>query len=381
MANQFPLIDPFRFERQFQLFRQFVEAKGNPLRSFASNDYLISEEGYKEIVHSEARTRLSLRTWQQEMVGTGEIAKAVINAVEFNSNNLVGNTQRFGPKERPLYRLHLSLDNPLKLAEFERGFYELYFGDNAQRAFANLVTLFGKRYPINAYLHFLKDRSEYMPIAPAKFDNAFEKLGIGFITSGKCSWENYKTYNSILKRIQLLLMDKLDGEVRLLDAHSFAYILAVQMSQSHESEQSTIDRQLAEYSQLPPKDRQSVIRARNGQGIFREGVIAYFDRCAVTNCTNLELLTASHIKPWKDCDAFQALDPFNGLLLSPNIDALFDKGLITFSDEGTIVISPRLSPSDAKALGVDGSMKIYKPLNQMHLQYLRYHRAHLFKAD
>jgi predicted restriction endonuclease len=340
----------------------------------------MSEEGYKDTVHYEARARLSLRTWKENVIGTGEIAKAVTDAVEFNGNNLLGNPQRFGPKNQPLYKLHLSLDDPSKLVEFERRLYDLFLGDNDQRAFTNLVTLFGQRYPINAYLFFLKDRSKYMPIAPNKFDDAFKKLGVNFTTSGKCSWDNYKTYNSLLARIQLLLMEKLDGEVRLLDAHSFAYILAVQMSQANDHLQTIIDQQLADYYELPPKERDSVIKARIGQGIFREKVVANFERCAVTNCANLELLTASHMRPWKDCDAHQAVDGFNGLLLSPNLDALFDKGFITFSDEGKIVISPVLLPSDSKALGIDSSMKIHKALDPKHLHYLKYHRDHIFRA-
>ena len=115
--------------------------------------------------------------------------------------------------------------------------------------------------------------------------------------------------------------------------------------------------------------------------MFRHGVISYFGTCAVTGCVDLTLLIASHMLPWKECNPIQARDHYNGLLLSPNLDALFDKGLISFSDYGEIMMSPKLSPTDTKALAIDNAMKITKPLDPRHLVYLQHHRQNVFQAN
>ena len=88
-------------------------------------------------------------------------------------------------------------------------------------------------------------------------------------------------------------------------------------------------------SDLPrATEAERLVIQRVGQYIFRNGLLDYWDgRCAVTKLSVAELLKASHIKPWKDCDSdAERLDVFNGLLLAPNLDAAFDLGFITFAD-------------------------------------------------
>jgi predicted restriction endonuclease len=66
-------------------------------------------------------------------------------------------------------------------------------------------------------------------------------------------------------------------------------------------------------------------------------------RCALTGITEPVLLRASHIVPWADCNDEQRLDVHNGLLLSAFWDAAFDKGLVSFDDNGRPLPSPKLS--------------------------------------
>lgn len=381
MAIEIHNVDVYYFEKQFQLFKRFIEKKGQPLGTFGTNDYLLIEEGYKTQVHGQARSALNLSGWQQKDIGTGKIAKAVINAVELENNNLVTKDLRYGPKGKSLYRLHRAFEDSAQLVSFERVLYELFFSESDQVAFSSIVSLFGKRYPLVAYLFFLKDKTRYMPVAPMTFDRAFEKLGVKFTTSRRCSWNNYMTYLSLLTEVKLLLLERLEGEVALLDAHSFAYILAKQMSREAVEETSEAFLHIQEYAALKPKERDAVVASRIGQGMFRQGVINYFGTCAVTGCVDLTLLIASHMLPWKECSPIQARDHYNGLLLSPNLDALFDKGLISFSDYGEIMISPKLSPTDTKALAIDNAMKITKPLDPRHLAYLQHHRQNVFQAN
>lgn len=86
--------------------------------------------------------------------------------------------------------------------------------------------------------------------------------------------------------------------------------------------------------QVDETTRKRLIDARLGQGNFRERLIEYWMGCAVTGLTLVNILRASHIKPWHLSSNFERLDAFNGLLLSPNMDALFDQGYISFTKQG-----------------------------------------------
>ena len=86
-----------------------------------------------------------------------------------------------------------------------------------------------------------------------------------------------------------------------------------------------------------------------------------------------EVLRASHIKPWRACSDKDRLDPNNGILLSANLDALFDSGLISFDDNGKILISKRVSDKIRK-LGLSQSAKLCSPLNPEQQRFLVEHR-------
>jgi putative restriction endonuclease len=125
-------------------------------------------------------------------------------------------------------------------------------------------------------------------------------------------------------------------------------------------------------------ERDALIKARIGQGKYREALKAYWNGCAVTGCTVDALLVSSHIKPWS-VDKEARLDVYNGLLLSPTLDLAFDKGLISFDDDGLIMLSPELSEDDLQRLHLNPSLKLRKIESQHHL-YLEWHRSNLFRA-
>lgn len=132
------------------------------------------------------------------------------------------------------------------------------------------------------------------------------------------------------------------------------------------------------YKELPETERKSIILSRIGQGVFRSGLIGYWKRCAVTGCDLRELLKASHIRPWRDSDNAERLDIYNGLLLVPNLDNAFDRGYISFDNEGKIIISDKLSDNDRSKLGIHSRMKLRK-IEKNHLKYLDYHRREVFR--
>jgi len=126
--------------------------------------------------------------------------------------------------------------------------------------------------------------------------------------------------------------------------------------------------------------KKSLLDARIGQGKFRLKLLTYWENsCSVTKVGNKQLLRASHIKPWKDADNRERLDKYNGLLLSPDLDALFDCGLITFDDNCEMKISPTIEKSELKKLGVDDKMRLWQ-IEDEHKAYLKYHRDHIFQG-
>lgn len=129
----------------------------------------------------------------------------------------------------------------------------------------------------------------------------------------------------------------------------------------------------AETDSLPPTEREEVRESRIGQGKFRQKLLEHWGVCAVTGLSEQSLLRASHIKPWRDSDNRERLDLFNGLLLAPNFDALFDTGLISFDDSGRILLSANLSREDRRLLGVNDNLRL-KSVDERHKKYLCFHR-------
>lgn len=123
-------------------------------------------------------------------------------------------------------------------------------------------------------------------------------------------------------------------------------------------------------------ERDALISARIGQGDFRLSLIKKWNgHCAVTGCSQLELLRASHCKPWRLSNNNERLDPDNGILLSANYDAAFDAGLISFSDDGEVLISPNLNDSAKNLLKLEN---VRIQLNERQKNFLKFHRDTIF---
>lgn len=127
-------------------------------------------------------------------------------------------------------------------------------------------------------------------------------------------------------------------------------------------------------------EAERMVVQRVGQNLFRTALLDYWQgRCCVSGLDVPELLRSSHIKPWAICESDdERLDVFNGLLLAPSLDALFDAGWITFQPEGVILFSTTLSQRAREALGVTDAMKVSR-LRPEHQHYLDYHRQHVFR--
>lgn len=124
-------------------------------------------------------------------------------------------------------------------------------------------------------------------------------------------------------------------------------------------------------------EKESIVKSRIGQGVFRKGLIDYWHGCAISQCPLTWMLVASHIKPWREADNQERLDNYNGLLLLPNYDKLFDLGYISFNQTGKIMCSRLLDKFDRDTIGLTNDLHLVK-FEDQHLKYLKYHNENCF---
>lgn len=136
-----------------------------------------------------------------------------------------------------------------------------------------------------------------------------------------------------------------------------------------------LDRFKARTAGLPrTTEAERIVIQRIGQDIFRDALIDYWGgRCPMTGITERALLRASHIKPWANCTDAERLDVHNGLLLSALWDAAFDRGLVSFADDGSVLASPRLGEKEREALGLIRALPL-QGVRDAHRANLALHR-------
>jgi hypothetical protein len=123
--------------------------------------------------------------------------------------------------------------------------------------------------------------------------------------------------------------------------------------------------------------RMAMDQARIGQGAYSERVMQKWGRaCAVTGLKCKGLLRASHVKPWKSSNSFERLDADNGLMLAAHLDALFDRGFISFDGQGQMLISERLPLDEREHFALPQPLRT-RP-NAKLRSYLEYHRSNVF---
>ncbi|MFZ5670389.1 MAG: HNH endonuclease [Pseudomonadota bacterium] len=151
---------------------------------------------------------------------------------------------------------------------------------------------------------------------------------------------------------------------------------------AREAEDAAIEAALLADPGLTATEKQQLATARRGQGVFRERVRALEPACRITGVANPWLLIAGHIKPWRLCDtAAERLDGANGLMLTPDLDRLFDRGFITFEADGTVVVSPRLDPEVLERLDLASLPgRRTPPLTPAQAAYMAWHRARVFMS-
>jgi hypothetical protein len=148
-----------------------------------------------------------------------------------------------------------------------------------------------------------------------------------------------------------------------------------------EAEEERIEKLIKKDPTIDSTEKEMLVKARKGQGRFRDDVISLHRRCPFTGVDDPRFLRAGHLKPWSKCENnHERIDPLNGLPLTPVADLMLDKGYISFTDDGAAIFSPVIKIVYLKAMGIhpaqDYTIRI---INDDHLGYIRYHRTVVFQ--
>jgi hypothetical protein len=160
---------------------------------------------------------------------------------------------------------------------------------------------------------------------------------------------------------------------RVMDRSDASVAIGLVEWETHEMEQVISDQT------IPETTRQAVVMARRGQGLFKQNVQRIESYCRVTQVDQIEHLRASHCKPWRDASNVERLDGENGLLLTPDVDHLFDRGFISFEDNGTVLVSPVVHRESLHRMGLDDALRRnVGEFSEGQRSYLSFHRECVF---
>lgn len=197
-----------------------------------------------------------------------------------------------------------------------------------------------------------------------------------FIYCGKLEYVEYepgtsKPVHIIFKNVDY---DDFTANQDLIEIYSWRPGKIGKTSKSKISKKGVISKERkVQYKKPNTTERTGLVTSRVGQGYYRQQLIEKWNgTCPVTKCNLTSILIASHIVSWSQSTDDEKLDVDNGILLSPNLDALFDKHLISFDDEGKILLSESISQANIEKLGISKNRKIH--VNEKTKEYLRRHR-------
>lgn len=229
------MISPSSFAVVFSGFLRGVEAYKNspgPFVDFQSG-LAASKEGFKEWLYFEGRRRLDVPSWKESWIGSGKILERAISSIVIHydddyRNSTVEWDGRYGGDKSASHQKMVAAAKSASLrTSSERALFKMYVEqDDPEVCFAELTQQFGRRYDLIAYLFFLRDWQIYLPLRPKTFSTAFDMLGVPLAMKGRCSWENYSEFLARMREVQKHLQSyDIPGGVRLLDAHSFCWML------------------------------------------------------------------------------------------------------------------------------------------------------------
>lgn len=264
--------------------------------------------------------------------------------------------------------------------------YEAQFGDDHKKAFSFLK---------NEIVHFLEDikKKNYNNFGKYKIDSILKNmLMIVYFYERFVPVCVEPKMNECLKNLNIRFNEKspmVDKNLKLVEWKKTVPELAdwtnqivldfgsrwfnakvIEKVQKIEKEISSLN--------VEGASKKAIVNVRVNQGIFRDLLLKKYNKCCLCDVENHTLLIASHIKPWAESKPKEKLDVDNGFLMCPNHDKLFDKGYITFDNDGKIIISKRLTENDMVSLNVNSKMHIHIKLTENNKKYLKFHRKKVF---
>lgn len=185
---------------------------------------------------------------------------------------------------------------------------------------------------------------------------------------------------SIPEDLMQVLADLIGGEVRQLMQMSVAADVIGNYGKAVVEWEEHLRDEIVSNRTIEQTEKEQVILARRGQGLFRQNVQHLERACRVTKVDRPEHLRASHCKPWRDCQTNEErLNGENGLLLTPSVDHLFDRGFISFENKGELLISPVAHHASLNRMGVPTAERLnVGPFSEGQREFLEFHRNYVF---
>ncbi|MDD5344606.1 MAG: HNH endonuclease [Smithella sp.] len=180
----------------------------------------------------------------------------------------------------------------------------------------------------------------------------------------------------IISYVSILKLKSEQGNIKFLFRPALSYNFNPYY---HPAVVEKIEKAIEQDPELTEEKKMQLREARIGQGAYRQKLMEESSECIITRVNDERILIASHIKPWSVSDEREKIDHNNGLALTPTYDRLFDQGFISFEDNGTIILSPYISPLNLKKLNLAKGRKYNIPPSDTRRAYLNYHRENIFK--
>ncbi|WP_082529893.1 hypothetical protein [Rhizobium sp. Root1203] len=307
------------FNALFQRFQRLVTArtKGHAFTNFKEG-LAATWEDYKPKLRDYALMLLASDSWSEGSIGSGTILRNVIDAIEIQdsrrnlTNNLVFWQNRYGHANRNHRVFIEALTNPKLRNEVERLLYALYVGGGDEgEVFEQLSIITSGKYPLLAYLYFLKDIDRFAPIQPTGFDRVFREMGIDFSTLRQCGWDNYSAFLNLLQQMRPLIAQEAGLEsVRLIDSHSFCWIFSTLIEMETEGDlmpaagskddgrilgaleksivamrmsvENTVNNSNGQFVQRVLKNKELRMTSQQLEALIRELLVQQDNRCALT---------------------------------------------------------------------------------------------------
>lgn len=221
MENTYDNIKMIAQMAKFVAYVQAMDGIDGPLSFRNNNGILDRQENYKLNVVNKAREALRVNEWKKSWIDKHLIAECAVRAMR-QASNLVNSFQKldFYNRLNPAHKKYRK--------DAEQVLYDFYTGaePDGPEMFKRLTNVFGRKYDIIAFLFYIKDYSNYLPLRPEVFDEIFSKLGIDHSMYGRCGWDNYQKYIQIVREVRDLMQEVMPMQAvpQLIDAHSFLWI-------------------------------------------------------------------------------------------------------------------------------------------------------------